>query len=110
MPYKDEEERQYRKAWRKRHKELGLCCRCNEPAIKIGWRTFYACLLHLDRDERRDEASYAKHREQRVMYYRARYYRLKSENKCVKCGRPLEEENRVGVCCVSCYDRKEGNW
>jgi len=88
--------------WQKSHKEIGLCVHCNQPRAE---NNSEYCLLHLDKQRRsnrryRENPLHAMHIRK---YHQARYNKLKSENKCIGCGMPLNTESRMGLVCVNCY-------
>ena len=121
MPYKDKEKRlEYNKQYSKRYrilykdklkiqakeiyeerKQTHLCVQCGKPT-SIG--SIY-CLLHRNRRILRNR-KYWDRPEVIASYHekkKRRYNRLKSENKCVYCTMPLNEESRMGILCLSCY-------
>jgi len=107
MPYKDKERtREYIRQRRASHVKNGLCIDCNQPLAK-GSKS--RCLLHLDRCMRARRKYYANAEYKLVVqeYSRARYYKLKAENRCVRCGKPLDDESRIGARCINCYEQTE---
>jgi len=96
-PFKDKEKR----------KKDGLCSDCNQLSVNGSSR----CLFHLDFQRRwqRQARKNPDVRNSKNMYDRGRQHKLKLENKCVKCGMPLDNESRMGVRCVNCYIKKQDN-
>jgi hypothetical protein len=96
-----EQKNQNQRKWREKHKKDGLCRDCNKPHIKDNIR----CLFHLTQNKLGDRKYYCRIEscEKRKLYLHNRYHKLKSENKCVCCGMPLDEESRMGASCVNCY-------
>jgi hypothetical protein len=116
MPYKDKERQHGHEYYlkhkqeinkrstdrKKRHKEIGLCVMCNQPRFE---HSASYCLLHYDKHQRYERNYYRTNsgwREHVKAYRKARYWKLKSENKCVNCGMPLNEETRCGARCLNC--------
>jgi len=68
-----------RRRYEQKHRDLGLCSQCSEPAVN---GTSY-CEKHL--------VSHRKHMKEI-------YEKRKAERLCVHCGRPLHEEDENYVC------------
>ena len=105
MPYKDIAKRRRcsvvsQRKRREEHIRKGLCYICNQPAMFGRY-----CLLHHSNEiiRKRGKAKNLEVRKRKQEHDRARYYKYKLENKCVRCGVPLDEESRVGFECVNCY-------
>jgi len=96
------EHSEYAKQWENSHRENGLCIHCNQPQIKD---SIY-CFFHLYKVRLRSRKSYRKpeNLERKRIYGKTRKDRLKSENKCVSCSMPLDEESRMGILCLNCYN------
>jgi len=108
MPYKDKEkERKWRRKYRLGRKCKGVCRDCNQP---VAVNSNQYCLFHVGKHLRYDRERYivnAKVRERKKAYQRARYYRFKSDNKCTRCGMPLNDEGLMGgSLCLNCYDKR----
>ena len=88
-------------AYKRKHKEQGLCIFCSQPAV---YKNF--CLKHYYTLRGAGRKCNQKNREERNKQMKDRRERLKVENKCPDCTMPLNEDNRIGNYCVNCYERK----
>lgn len=118
MPYKDKHNpkyMEYRRQWarqkyhnaRELHKERGICL--NIACTNSKSENSVYCLFHLDLSNRRAKKTRSKPsvREYNKVAKKIKYYKRKSENKCVNCGMPLSEESRAGIKCINCYNSCE---
>jgi hypothetical protein len=84
-------------------KQQNVCTKCGKPIV-FGMSK---CLYHLDINRRssRRTSSSTDFKEVKNIKNKLRKDKLKSENKCVGCGMPLNIESRMGIRCLSCYTR-----
>lgn len=68
-----------------KHKQSGLCLNCPQPAIKWGY-----CQYHLLESIKRDKVKKMKRKE---------------TNKCVACGKLLEQEELGFFTCINCRQK-----
>ena len=87
------------KAYKLRHKKLGLCISCTQPANTGD----YYCIEHRYKKQRCDIRYYYKNKVERRHQVEARRQRYKEEGKCPDCGIPLIEGE--GVYCINCQGR-----
>ena len=107
MPYKDKgRQREYQRQRRASHVKRGLCIDCNQPLAK---ESKCRCLFHVDSHMRAKRKYYANTETKLAVqkHALARYYKLKAENRCVRCGKPLDDESRIGARCINCYEQVE---
>ena len=99
---KREYNRQYNRLRRKSHPEKGLCYSCNQPHMKDS----VFCIYHRDYNRRctRRTRTNPEVREKHNRQERVRKMKLKIENRCVCCGMPLNDEIRMGLRCLNCYN------
>ena len=87
-------------AYKDKHKELGLCVDCSEPAYPNKTR----CARHLINRVESSRRYYKKHKE----YYQKLYKEIKEkrlrEERCYACGGPLDDPERW-VTCVNCREK-----
>jgi len=91
--------------YRKTHLKNGLCYACNQPASQGS----ILCLLHRSRkvvETRRRLRNNPEIREKHKRDLLEKYYRLKSEHKCPKCGIPLNNDSCTSVYCSNCVASK----
>jgi hypothetical protein len=94
-----EQHRNYKRQWRAKHKELGLCHHCTAPALPQRTR----CAYHTYLDNQRYRLRYHSdetYRHRQIAKAHNRSDRWLREGKCVKCGTPLIEGE--GKVCVNC--------
>ena len=81
--------------YKERHKKLGLCQDCPEPAVITRY-----CVKHYWSHLVKSRDYNSKHREEHRLYHQQRRKRFEEENKCNRCGIPLIEGE--GKRCVNC--------
>ena len=89
-------------AYKKRHKEQGLCVDCSRPAIPGQLR----CIIHARNIQYFCARWCSKNREKKNKYWRNKRAEYKKEGRCVTCGAPLGEQDEGRTHCVNCRDRK----
>ena len=102
MPYKDKKKiSEYRKKYRRLHKEKGLCTNCARKAIPGLTRCIYCWNI-----ARHDaQKYYQKNKEKIKAESQKRRDRYKQENKCSRCGAPLMDGE--GIVCVNCSIQRQ---
>jgi len=100
-----EESKAYQKELHIKRAELGLCVMCGKPALQAYWetspdyiRTFLMCANCIQNRRLREYRYYSSHIFERRLYRRQRQARLREENRCVTCGRPLTEDDDGAQC------------
>lgn len=93
------------KAYRKRHRELGLCTRCPRPAEPGHVQCQYHIQYEADSNWRwrRDHLDHYRHyeKDRSVIKRQAR----KDNNQCIRCGIPLRDDMDAGrVKCLNCRE------
>ena len=89
-------------AYKKRHKEQGLCVDCNRPAIPGQIR----CMVHARYHNETFPKYYAQNRDaitSRIKRNREQYIK---DGRCQMCSAPLGEQDEGMTCCVNCRDRQ----
>ena len=86
------------KAYKDRHRKLGLCGNCSEPVYK----SRALCLKHL----RNNVASTKKYEKSLGSVYYKRHSKIKQHrqdtNRCRRCGAPLDDDPHKN--CVNCRE------
>jgi hypothetical protein len=104
VPYKDPDAKRAHnrkgvKAYREKHKALGLCTSCPKPAFMGTTMCKEHTLKH--------KIYYLKYNKEKSDYKHAQFARrkerLKSEGRCIECGAKLIEEE-TGLKCVNCAE------
>lgn len=93
------------KKYKDKHRELGLCTDCSEPAMKDNTR----CINHRWSRRKSDREHYKKVAEERRKQRKVKYEEMKAERLCVDCAKPLREDE-TSIRCFNCYIRNEGRY
>ena len=88
-------------AYKKRHKELGLCVDCSEPA----YPDMNRCLKHYRIHRKGNLRRYYKNSEKERQRARKKRILRKAEGRCTKCTAPLDPDADKGrVNCCNCNE------
>ena len=83
-------------AYKKRHKELGLCTECSRPAIPFSTK----CIIHHYSHNKSSNKHNANNRKKCNENNAKARIKYRKENRCTCCGAPLMEEGYVQ--CINC--------
>ena len=86
-------------AYKKRHKEQGLCVDCSKPAV-LGEKK---CAIHHYNNKIRCKENFHKNHKVRMIKSRLEKQKRRDEGRCTKCGKPLDlETDRGHIQCINC--------
>ena len=88
-------------AYKKRHKEQGLCVDCSRPAIPGRIR----CLIHNENSRLQSYKWFQNNYAKVLETNRKTKQRYRETNRCVSCGTPLGEQDEGCSHCVNCRDK-----
>ena len=89
-------------AYKKRHRELGLCVYCSYPV----YPGCLLCLKHLSNHQKACKKWYAKNREKMQKDAHKRREEWRKNGLCVKCSGVLDPDIDAGLlCCQNCREQ-----
>ena len=88
-------------AYKKKHKELGLCVDCGRPALP----GFVRCIIHNENNRAQCYKWFQNNYDKILERNRKTKQIYRDTNRCCSCGTPLGEQDEGRSHCINCRDK-----